>query len=114
MTADDIAELQRILVAAGIGDDSTFEQASKRAGSFGMFIRSLVGLDRAAAKTAFAEFLDDKRSSKNQTEFVTPIIDELTERGVVDAGRVYRRPALTWTGSWHGPRGGPGRGSSGA
>ena len=57
----DIAELQRILVTAGIGDDNTFEQASQRAGSFGSFVRSLVGLDRAAAKAAFAEFLDDKR-----------------------------------------------------
>ena len=88
----DIAELQRILVAAGIGDDATFEQASKNAGSFGRFIRGLVGLDRAAAKAAFAEFLDDKRYSKNQIQFVTLIIDELTERGIVEIARVYEAP----------------------
>ncbi|MDP6717685.1 MAG: helicase-related protein, partial [Pirellulaceae bacterium] len=46
---EDIGELQRILVAAGIGDDDSFAAASERAGSFGLFIRSLVGLDRAAA-----------------------------------------------------------------
>jgi len=90
----DIADLQRILVAAGIGDDSTFEQAAKKAGSFGKFIRSLVGLDRAAAKEAFAEFLDDKRYSKNQIQFVSLIIDELTERGVVDVARVYETPYI--------------------
>ena len=92
LTADDIVDLQRILVAAGIGDDETFAEASDKAGSFGLFIRSLVGLDRAAAKAAFAEFLDDKRYSKNQIEFVNLIIDELTDRGVVEAGRVYESP----------------------
>ena len=92
LTADDIAELQRILVAAGIGDESSFAEASKKAGSFGLFIRSLVGLDRAAAKAAFAEFLDDKRYSKNQIEFVNLIINELCDRGIVEAGRVYESP----------------------
>jgi len=94
LTEADISELQRILVAAGIGDDSTFEQASKKAGSFGRFIRGLVGLDRAAAKAAFAEFLDDKRHSKNQIQFVNLIIDELTERGFVEVSRVYESPYI--------------------
>ena len=92
LTADDIADLQRILVAAGIGNDESFAEASEKAGSFGLFIRSLVGLDRAAAKAAFADFLDDKRYSKNQIQFVNLIIDELTDRGVVEARRVYESP----------------------
>ncbi len=92
LSDDDLAELQRILVAAGVGDDATFAEASRKAGSFGLFIRSLVGLDRAAAKAAFADFLDDKRYSKNQIEFVNLIINELTERGVVEAARVYETP----------------------
>jgi len=92
---EDIGELQRILVAAGIGDDDSFAAASERAGSFGLFIRSLVGLDRAAAKEAFNDFLDDKRYSKNQIEFVNLIIDYLTEHGVVEPGRVYEDPFTT-------------------
>lgn len=92
LTREDLAELQRILVAAGIGDDQTFAAASEQVGSFGLFIRSLVGLDREAAKSAFADFLDDKRYSRNQIEFVNLIIKELTERGAVEAGRVYESP----------------------
>ena len=88
----DIDELQRVLVAAGIGGNESFEEASEKAGSFGRFIRSIVGLDRAAAKAMFARFLDDKRYAKNQIEFVNLIIDELTERGIVDASRVYEAP----------------------
>lgn len=74
ITPTDIAELQRILVAAGIGDTDTFEVASERVGSFGLFIRRIVGLDKGAAKEAFARFLDDRRYSRNQIEFVNLII----------------------------------------
>ena len=52
----------------------------------------MVGLDRAAAKAAFAEFLDDKRYSRNQIEFVNLIIDELSSTGVIEARRVYESP----------------------
>lgn len=51
------------------GNDDTFAEATAKAGSLGLFIRSLVGLDRVAAKAAFAEFLDNKRYGKNQIEF---------------------------------------------
>lgn len=94
LTPDDLADLQRILVAAGVGDDASFALASERAGNLGYFVRSLVGLDRAAAKGAFAEFLDDKRYSRSQIEFVNLILDELTQRGVVEPGRVYEDPYI--------------------
>lgn len=92
LTAADLADLQRVLVAAGVGDDASFALASERAGNLGYFVRSLVGLDRAAAKEAFAEFLDDKRHTRAQIEFVNLIIDELTQRGVVEPHRVYEDP----------------------
>jgi type I restriction enzyme, R subunit len=94
ITAHDVSELQRILVAEGIGDDESFALANERAGSFGLFIRSLVGLDRGAAKQSFAEFLDDKRYSRNQIEFVNLIIDELTDRGVMGIERIYETPYI--------------------
>ena len=92
LTASDMDELQRVLVAAGIGDTDTFTQASERAGSFGLFIRSLVGLDRAAAKRAFNKFLDNKHYSPNQITFVNLVIDYLTEHGTIEPGRIYDSP----------------------
>ena len=92
ITAADMDELQRVLVAAGIGDADSFAQASERAGSFGLFVRSLVGLDRAAAKRAFNKFLDDKRYSPNQITFVNLVIDYLTEHGMIEPARVYESP----------------------
>ena len=92
LTAADMDELQRVLVAAGIGDTDTFAQASERAGSFGLFIRSLVGLDRAAAKRAFNRFLDDKLFSPNQIRFIDLVIDYLTEHGTIEPGSIYDSP----------------------
>ena len=92
LTTADIEELQRILVAADIGDTGTFAEASERTGSFGLFIRSLVGLDRATAIRAFAKFLDDKRYTGNQIRFVEMVIDYLTKYGTIKVGRVYDSP----------------------
>jgi type I restriction enzyme R subunit len=55
-------------------------------------VRSLVGLDRGAAKEAFAEFLDGKVLIANQIEFVDLIINHLTEHGVMSAALLYESP----------------------
>ena len=95
LTLVDMEALQRVLVGAGIGDTDTFAEASERAGSFGLFVRSLVGLDRAAAIRAFAKFLDDKRYSANQIRFVEMVIDYLTANGTIDPGRIYDSPFIS-------------------
>ena len=53
-------------------------------------MRSLVGLDRGAAKEALAGFLAGKTLAANQIEFVNLIVDHLTEHGVMDAARTLR------------------------
>jgi type I restriction enzyme R subunit len=89
LTAADIADLQRILVAAGVGDTDDFDTARERAGSFAMFVRSIVGLDREAAKAVFNHFLDDKGSSSNQIQCVNLILDGLTSNGFLAPRRLY-------------------------
>jgi type I restriction enzyme R subunit len=55
-------------------------------------VRGLVGLDREAAKRAFAEFLEKRRLTADQQEFVNLIIDHLTARGVMDPKLLYEPP----------------------
>ena len=55
-------------------------------------MRSLVGLDRAAAKQAFDAFTQDRKLTANQLEFVDMIIDHLTERGAMDPRLLYESP----------------------
>ena len=58
----------------------------------GLFVRSLVGLDREAAKHALGELVSGKPLTSNQIEFVELVINHLTEQGVLDAARLYESP----------------------
>jgi type I restriction enzyme R subunit len=92
ITSADLADLQKVLLDAGVASHNDLERAVEEAGSLGVFIRRLIGLDRAAAKQALGDFLDDKRYTANQIEFVSLIIDELTEIGIVEPRRFYESP----------------------
>jgi len=92
ITTIDISELQRILIDAGVGTAGDLDRAVTEQGSLGLFIRSLVGLDRGAAKEAFARFLDDTKFSANQIEFINLIVDELANKGIIAASRFYESP----------------------
>jgi len=92
LTASDLIELERILITAGVGDEATLRQASEENAGLGLFVRSLVGLDREAAKNAFNTFLDEKTFSASQIEFVNLIVNQLTEQGVMSARLLYESP----------------------
>ena len=62
------------------------------AGGLGPLLRSLVGLDRKAAKEAFDTFLSGRSPTSAQTEFVDRVIDHVTEHGAVDPRRFYESP----------------------
>jgi len=61
-------------------------------GGLGLFVRSLVGLDRAAAKRAFDTFIEGRKLTAHQHEFVDMVIDHLTARGVMDPRLLYESP----------------------
>ncbi|MDQ0390684.1 DEAD/DEAH box helicase family protein [Labrys monachus] len=94
LTATDIAELQAMLLAAGIGDARHLEKAAAMAHGFGAFVRSLVGLDRAAVAQAFSDFIADGSASADQIEFIDMVIEHLTEKGVMDPGLLYESPFI--------------------
>lgn len=92
LTEADLDELQRFLLSHGVGTEQAIQRAAEECNGFGLFIRSLVGLDRNAAKEVFAEFLADGTHTANQIRYINEIIDELTSRGVMDAARLYEPP----------------------
>jgi hypothetical protein len=61
-------------------------------GGLGVFVRSLVGLDRAAAKRAFDGFIQGRKLTAHQLEFIDMVVDYLTERGVKDPRLLYESP----------------------
>ena len=91
LTPKDLSELERMFLAAGVADEAAMEKV-REDGGLGVFIRSLIGLDREAAKQAFAGFLADKTLSADQIEFVDMIIDHVTARGVMEPETLYESP----------------------
>ena len=60
--------------------------------ALGVFVRSIVGLDRNAAKAAFANFLEKRPLTGNQIAFLNSIIDHLVLNGVMDPKRLFEPP----------------------
>lgn len=92
LTVLDLAELERMFVESGLGTIEDIRRAAEESEGLGLFVRSLVGMDRSAAKEAMSPFLAGKSLSANQIEFVNLIVDHLTEYGVVAPSRLYESP----------------------
>lgn len=91
LTPSDLSELERMLRESGAGTAHDIDRAKSEAG-LGLFIRSLVGLDRQAAIAAMAGFVGTATSSANQIEFVNLIVNHLTERGTMEPALLYEPP----------------------
>ncbi len=74
-----------------MGQKILFETKAESPG-LGLFVCSLVGLDREIAKQELARFLSGKTLNSNQIEFANMIVDYLTEHGVMDAILLYESP----------------------
>ncbi len=92
LTAADLGELQRMLAESGVGGAEDIQRAAEEFQGLGLFVRSLVGLDRQAAKEALAGFLNGKSLGANQIEFINLIVDHLTEHGAMSAESLYESP----------------------
>lgn len=92
LTALDLAELERMLCESGIVNPDHLEKAKTECEGLGLFVRSLVGLDREAAKEALSEFTAGKMLTANQIEFVNLVVDHLTEHGAMKPELLYESP----------------------
>jgi type I restriction enzyme R subunit len=91
LTPSDLDELGKMLVEAG-GSTEVIQQATEQSHGLGIFIRSLVGLDRETAKQAFSAFVVGTTATASQLEFIDLIVEYLTENGVMEPARLYESP----------------------
>jgi type I restriction enzyme R subunit len=89
LTPTDIAELEKMLVQAG-GTQPLL--AEVRSAGLGLFVRSLVGMDREAAMQAFSDLVNGSTMTPEQIEFIELVIEELTQNGVVPPERLFEQP----------------------
>lgn len=92
LTTADLDDLERVLTDSKVGKPEYIAQARQENESFGIFVRTLVGLDREVAKNLFSEFLVGTSYNANQIEFINLIINQLVDHGIVDIGLLYESP----------------------
>jgi len=58
----------------------------------GMFIRSIVGLDKSAAQDVFVRFIQSGSLSGDQITFINNIINYLSKNGTIDKAMLFQSP----------------------
>ena len=97
LTSEDIKSLEKILWSeVGTKRDYEAEYGEK---PLGEFVREIVGLDMAAAKEAFAEFLDETNLDSRQIYFVNQIIEFIVRNGMMKDLSVLQEAPFTDHGS---------------
>ncbi len=91
LTALDLEQLESIMVENGL-DASQIRDAAATAHGLGLFVRSLVGMDRDAATDALSEFTSGTTLTGNQISFVNLLVEQLTQRGTIEPGLLYEAP----------------------
>ena len=92
ITATDLQELETILLEQAANDVSLVAQAQHETGGLGLFVRSLVGLERGAAVEAMAEFLNDTTATASQLTFIKMVVECLTRNGAMTNDLLYEQP----------------------
>lgn len=92
VTQADIHALEDILFSDDVGvsrDDYENIYGEK---PIGLLVRSITGLDRRAAKEAFAKFLDKAPLHPNQIAFLNEVVEYLVKNGVVEPKELFDSP----------------------
>lgn len=97
LTTADLKELEQILWSeVGTQQDYEVEYGNK---PLGEFVREIVGLDMAAAKAAFADYLDETNLDSRQIYFVNQIVEFIVHNGMMKDLSVLQETPFTDQGS---------------
>ncbi len=92
LTTADLAGLKQILVVDGVGSGEDIDRARRASGGLGIFVRGLIGLDRAAATAALSGIIGSEAMTADQRAFIDLVVMHLTGHGTMDAARLYASP----------------------
>ena len=97
LSQTDVEALERILWSE-VGTRQEYEEECGQK-PLGEFVRELVGLDMNAAKTAFADYLNDANLDSRQIYFVNQIVEYIVRNGMMKDLSVLQEPPFTNQGS---------------
>jgi type I restriction enzyme, R subunit len=92
ISATDVAALENILFAEGGPIPRTVYEKIFGEKPLGVLVRSVVGLDKKAAKEAFAEFLAEAPLHPDQISFLDEVVDYLVKNGTMELKVMFETP----------------------
>lgn len=93
LTSSDLSELEKFVFnAQEVESQEKFNECFGAEQTLPHFIRSLVGLDKQAVQQAFSKYLEGTTYNEKQIRFIEMIIEQLTNLGTLEAGRLYDQP----------------------
>ncbi len=93
ISLNDLHSLEAIVFGEdGPGTREDYETTYGTEQPLGELVRRTVGLDQAAAKAAFADFLEKAPLSGDQIQFVNMIIEHLVINGVMEPSSLFEPP----------------------
>lgn len=92
ITKAELDELERMLFSIDENADREMLNRAVEGQPLGKFVRSILGLDINAAKSAFAEFLNDQNLDSSQINFINTLIDYLCQNGTIDKDMLFDKP----------------------
>lgn len=90
LTDLDLSELEKILLESGLGSAEDLERAASD--GLGLFVRSLVGLDREAVEESLGEFVAGTTLTAQQLDFLQVLTNHLVENGTVPPAALFDAP----------------------
>ena len=96
LTYSDLNELEQFVFnAKEVENKDKFTENFGAEQSLPQFIRSLIGLDKAAVQQAFSKYLTGTIYNEKQIRFIEMIIDQLIQNGSLAADRLYSQPFIS-------------------
>lgn len=90
LTPVDVESLEQLVAEAGIGD---VDELQHRLGmSLSRFVRTVIGLEKGAARAAFADLIDGANLNSVQLEFMNRVITGLVQNGIVTVSDLFNAP----------------------
>ena len=91
--SEDIPALESVLFGQeGMGSKKDFEDNYGDGQPLALMIRKIVGLEPSAAKSVFADFINQYQLDQKQIQFLNKVIDHLTHNGVVEIQELFQQP----------------------
>ena len=96
LSKQDVKDIEAMLFGDQVIDPSKLDLVVGDQGPLSVFVRKTVGLDKEAAKKAFAEIFDGVHMTAKQLLFMEQLVEFISTNGVMSPHSLFEPPFTHW------------------